>query len=150
MASRVLPPAVTVLKISEGDTLTVRRRLNAGEQRAMFARRYRTNPDGTLTVDPLTIGISTILAYLVDWSLTDLQGNLIVINGQPDEVVMAALDSLDPDAYAEIRKAIEAHEDAMAAEREAAKKKTAPGTETPGAILPSPVVAAGVSSGSVN
>ena len=46
--SRFVRPDVTVLHISEGDTLTVKRRLNAGEHRAMFARMYLAGVDGQL------------------------------------------------------------------------------------------------------
>jgi hypothetical protein len=55
----------------------------------------------------------------VDWSLTDEAGKVVVIRDQPLAVLEAALDALDQASFAEIRQAIEAHETAMAQEREA-------------------------------
>ena len=124
--SRIVRPECTVLPISEGDTLTVKRRLTAGEQRDSFARMYRMNEAGDLRVDPLQSGIAVILAYLVDWTLVDPEGRLIEIRGHPAEDVIAALDAIDPDSFREIKIAIETHEQRMIAER-AEEKKTRTG-----------------------
>jgi len=145
--SRFVTPDIKVLKISQGDTLTVKRRLNSGEQRAMFARMVMAGVDGTQHINHLQIGISKILAYLVDWSLVDKEGNLVVIRDQPVEVVTSALDGLDPDSYAEIRTAIEAHETATEAEADAIKNGKGGAIES-SATSPSPDSSAGDTNGS--
>lgn len=120
--SRFVRPDDTILKISNGDTLTVRRRLNHGEQSQMFERMYLAGVDGRVHLNVLATGIAIVTAYLIDWSLTGEDGRVRVIRDQPIEVVTAALNELSPEDFGEIRAAIEAHERAMAAERSAAKK----------------------------
>jgi hypothetical protein len=149
MASRMVRPETTTLQISGGDWLLVKKRLNNGEQRAMFARMYLEGSDGALHVNPLQTGISKVLAYLVDWSLTDLQGKQIVILNQSIDAVICGLDAIDPDSFAEIKTAIETHEAAMRAEREQEKNAQA-GETTSAATSPSLSAAGGVSSGSGN
>ena len=144
---RVVSPHITILPLSDGDTLTVRKRLNAGEETAMFARMMRR--DGLPGVDPLHSGLAQILAYLIDWTLIDPTGARIEILRQPIDVVTAALNSLDPEDFKEIKKAIEAHEQAMDAERAAEKKARAGGTGS-SAISPSPDTSAGATSGSAH
>lgn len=121
MASRVVRPETTTVQISGGDWLLVKKRLNAGEQRAMFNRMYLAGVDGMLRRNPLASGVAQVTAYLLDWSLTAPDGSQLAISGKPIEAVVAALDAIDPDSFAEIRTAIEAHEEAMAAEREQEK-----------------------------
>jgi hypothetical protein len=144
--SRFVTPDVKVLKISQGDTLTVKRRLNAGEQRAAFARMAQAGVDGALRVNRLQVGISLVIAYLVDWSLTN-NGASVVIRDQPIEVVTAALDALDPDSYNEIKDAIEAHDVEVAKERE--RRKNSPdGANVLPVISPSLDVVTGDTNGS--
>lgn len=120
--SRFVPPETVTLPISDGDTLVVKKRLTEGERRAAFARLYQhTNGDG-YHVNPQMMGIATVLAYLLDWSLTDDAGRHVVIASLAVEDRQAVLDSLDPVDFAEIRDAIDAHIEAVAAERETQKK----------------------------
>ena len=84
MESRVVQSECDVLKITRGDTLTVKRRLNAGERRAMFEA-MRVNGEYQRSL----VGIAAVIAYLVDWSLTDGAGKLLVIAGKPDTVKRA-------------------------------------------------------------
>jgi hypothetical protein len=144
--SRFTRPDVTVLKLANGDTLTVKRRLTAGEQRAMFARMYQT-VNGSTRVNTLQVGIATCLAYLVDWSLTDDDGQPVAIRGLPPEDLAAILDSLTPEDFKEISKAIDDHSEAMEAHR-SAEKKTEPGAEASSSTSPSPVATAGATNGS--
>jgi len=90
-----------------------------------------------------------VTAFLVDWSLRDDTGKPVVIREQPIEVVEAALDALDPESFAEIKGAIEAHEIAMAAERAQEKNGQGGVIELP-AISPSPESVAGATSGLLN
>lgn len=146
---RVVSPDMVRLSLSEGDWIEVKRRLNAGEQRAMFARMYLAGVDGLLRVNPLQQGIAKITAYLLDWSLVGPDGKVIVIADRPVETLASALDSIDPESFAEIRRAIDAHEEAMEAEREAAKNSLG-GAKESSAISPSLSGVAGDLSGSVN
>jgi hypothetical protein len=66
--SRFVKPDTVTLTLPAGDTLTVRQRLNMGEQRQMFARWSELAPDGGLRINRLGIGVATVAAYLVDWS----------------------------------------------------------------------------------
>lgn len=145
--SRFVQPDTRILTLANGDTLTVRRRLNAGEARARFARMSLAGVDGSLTVNRLQIGLTTITAYLLDWSLRTDDDHPVVIRGVPEADLVAMLDALDPESFSEIRDAIEAHEQAMDAERVAAKNDR-DGKTGSSAISPSPSGVAGASSGS--
>jgi hypothetical protein len=125
MSSRFVRPDTAVLTISRGDTLIVKRRLNAGEQRARFARMSLSGVDGSLNVNRLQVGLATITAYLLDWSLTDDSQRPVVIRDLSEPDLAAKLDALDPESFSEIREAIEAHEAAMEAERAVEKKLSA-------------------------
>jgi len=142
--SRFGRPEVSTLRLANGDTLTVKRRLTAGEQRAMFAR--MCNADG-LTVDRFQISLATMLAYLVDWSLADDDGRPVPIRGLPPEDVAVVLDTLTPEDFREIASAIDAHSEAMEAFRSAEKKSPAGDTASP-TTSPSPADLVGATSGS--
>ncbi len=153
MNSRFVRPETVLLKLApqpgqtEPDWLLVKKRLNEGERRAMFSRMYLHAGDRGPVVDPQAVGMATVLAYLVDWSFTDPEGKRVVIAEQPENVLEAALNALDPDSFAEIRQAIEAHEDRVKAARAALKNGQDGGSKLP-ATSPSPFAAAGVTSGS--
>lgn len=112
MGSRYVTPDTITLKISNNDTLTVKQRLNTGEER------MRRQMERTATLEDLAI----VLAYLVDWSLTYPDGGRIEIKGLSSKDVVSKIDTIDPQSFDEIRDAIVAHEDAMKAEREQEKK----------------------------
>lgn len=122
--SRVVRPETSRLEISGGDYLIVKKRLNAGEQRRQFAKIYRDNAAGRMTVDPLQTGVALVVSYLLDWSLVDETGAIIPIRDTDDAAKTAALDALDYDSFVEIKVAIEAHQTANDAET--AKKNTIP------------------------
>lgn len=128
---RFVRPETVTLHISDGDTLVVKKRLNTGERRAMFAAMATEGEDGDLKLNRLKVGIATILAFLVDWSLRDDEGKPVVIRDQPADIIMAILDALDTDSFKEILDAIEGHERTMAAEREQEKNARRGGTESP-------------------
>lgn len=108
MASRVVLPGSKKIEISNGDWLLVKTQLNAGEERAIMARTY-TRDAGKLVVDPVQVGRSICIGYLIDWSLTDPEGGKLEIRDQHPDAIGQALDSIDLDSFDEIRKAIEAH-----------------------------------------
>lgn len=143
--SRVVVPDVVIVPISDGDTITVKKRLNAGDERRMVKRAMNYG-DGQRHLDPIEAGLAKILAYLLDWTLRDDAGRTIPIRDQPSAVMEAALDIIDPDSYAEILRAIEAHEVAMQDERDA-QKKIRRGVTPSSATLPSRDAADGATNG---
>jgi len=146
---RVVEPLTTTLAISDGDTLVVKRQLNAGETRAAFARMAVAGIDGARRVDSMEVGRSLMVAYLVDWSMVDPRGHVIPIRDQPPEAISAALESFDSDTFAEIREAIEAHDAAVRAARDQEKNGRG-GENGSSAISPSPVSVTGDTSGSAS
>lgn len=135
--SRVVVPSSRRIEISNGDWLLVKDRLNHGEQDEAFARRYIAEVGGTRTNLKQVGGMSTITAYLLDWSLTGLDGKKLVIQDEPIEVMEGHLDRIGPEDFEEILIAIQAHETAMAAER-AAQKKILSGSPNGAATSSSP------------
>jgi len=144
--SRFTRSDVTVLKLANGDTLSVRRRLTAGEQRAMFARMYHT-VNGSLKVNTLQVRMATCVAYLLDWNLTDDDGQLVEIRGMAPDDLAVVLDSLTPEDFMEVSTAIDTHSEAMDAAR-TAEKKTEPGVAVSNSTSDSPAVTAGATNGS--
>lgn len=110
--SDVVIPRTTVLPLTRGRTITVRDELNHGEHVAMRARMYRERADGRTLIDPLKISDAVIVAYLVDWNLTDSSGRRIEIRGLPPDDVQAVLNNLRESLVGAIKDAVEAHHDA--------------------------------------
>ncbi len=146
MASRFVRPETRVLTISNNDTLVVRKRLTAGEKRVAYGRMYQAGVTGA-QVNLTSIGLNMVLAYLLDWSLTDESGSQVVIRDLSLDELQSVLDNLSPEDFTEIKDAIEAHESEMEAERETAKK-TQGGETGSAATSPSLSAVAGSSIGS--
>lgn len=144
---RFVHPDVVVLPLSDGDTLTVKKRLNHGEQTEMNARMYREGVDGQLRVNPGAVGMAMVLAYLLDWTFTDPSGKRVAIEGKSADDVQAILNSLDPDDFKEVRQAIDRHEAATDAAR-IEQKKTPNGGVPAAETSSSPSALAGESTGS--
>lgn len=145
--SRFVRPDETILPISEGQAITVKRQLNSGEQRAMFARMYLTGLDGSFHVNPLSTGLNMIVAYLIDWTITDDDGKVVKIRGLGPDDLIKVLDNLSPDDFSEIKDAIEKHDAAMRAQRDAEKNARDGEMKSP-ATSPSAADSTGVTSGS--
>jgi hypothetical protein len=137
MGSRFVQPESRKLDISNGDWLIVRKRLTTGERRDAYRRTYVENSRGEMVSHSALSATVLVTAYLLDWSLADAAGQQMAIQGQPWDVIAAYVDALDPVDFTEIRDAIEAHQAAMTAEREA-QKKTRSGamTSSPTSGLP--------------
>lgn len=146
--SRVVRPETKRVDISHGDWLLLKKRLNHGEQQDAFARKYVSDSLGS-RVNLKLVGMDRVLAFLVDWSLTGLDDQVIDIRGKAADEIEVALNSIDPDSFAEIKDAIATHEAAMDAER-AIAKNGAGGVKESAAISPSPSAAAGPSPTFVN
>jgi hypothetical protein len=147
MSIRFVRPETVVLTLSGGDTLIVKRRLTAGEQRAQLGRAYTTTTTGLSQLNFMETGIALITAYLIDWTTSDPDAALVPIRGLSVDEVMAVLNNLDPASFTEIKEAIEAHVAAQDAARAAEKKTPAGATPAPSTSR-SPSVADGASSGS--
>jgi hypothetical protein len=145
--SRFVRPETRTLTLANGDHLIVRARLTAGEQRAHFARIYAQATNGRYVVNPLMSGVGLVVAYLLDWDLRDDAGNLVVIRELSPDDLQNVIDALDTESFTEIRAAVEAHETAMIAERDA-QKKILNGERVSSPTSSSPVALAGVTSGS--
>jgi hypothetical protein len=122
--SRFVAPGTRVLTLANGDQLIVKTQLSYGEQQAAFARMYLPSSNGSMRVNPLLTGMGTVVAYLVDWTVTDDSGEVVPIRGLDAEAVTDVLNLLDPESFAEIRAAIQAHETAMAQARREKKVAT--------------------------
>lgn len=127
--SRLVRPETQLLQISNGDWLLVKKNLNTGERRRVFARQVKSmNVGERIAIDPIQVGRALVIEYLLDWSLTGLPDkdgieSVIPIQGKSADEIGEILDQLDPDSFTEIREAIEAHEAEMEAARDL--KKTA-------------------------
>lgn len=128
MSIRVRRPATVRLELSQGDYLIVKQDLTAGEYRELL--RASTKPlelsaGGSapkLELDPMAAGQAMVLAYLLDWSFTDPDGRPLVIADQPPAQVRSILDSIDSDAYMEVQRAIQQHQNDRTTQVEAEKK----------------------------
>lgn len=144
MPSRIQRPETLTIPISNGDSITVRKRLNVGEER----ERLRLFTDQNGVPIPFEHGIATVVCYLLDWTLTE-NGQKLEIADKPKADIKAIIDALDLETFKEIREAVEAHVDSMDKEREQAK--ASPFTDKSElATSGSPKPLAGPSSTSVN
>ena len=137
---RVVRPQEVQIALSDGDWIRVKKRLTAGEAREQFARIVKDAPGGERpTLDSVGVGLSRILAYLLDWSLVDEKGHVLPLRNSRGElapdVMTASINSIDPESFKEILQAIEAHEEAMDAERTAEKNDQAGENKSPAISL---------------
>jgi hypothetical protein len=128
--SRFVRPDTDTLELSDGDWLLVKRQLTAGEERRAFARHVKVMRRGEPTeIDPELVGLGLMTQYLLDWSLADDRGQVVVIRDQPSSVVEAALNALDPASFREISDAIGAHVERQRVALDAEKKTRSTGSK---------------------
>ena len=125
MGSRYRKQEEMRLELSGGDWLLVRKHLTAGEERDAHARvikagTFKAGEKPELDLEHL--GIAQAVSYLLDWSITDAEDKPIRIRDQPYTFIAAALRNQTPESLREILEAIQAHDEAMTAEREHQKK----------------------------
>ena len=112
MRCRFVQPEIVRLPLSDGDYVDVKKELTAGEQRRMFAGMMRDMTLGEkVTLNPELVGRTKVSAYVIVWSFVDAEL-------KPVPVSDSAIDNLDTETYAELVKAIDAHEAAMEAVKE--------------------------------
>ena len=122
MSIRIRRPETARLDLPSGDWIIVKKFLTAGDERAMFWRMLRQGFDGKDKIDPLLVANAKIVAYLLDWSVSDADGNPVIIRDEGPDSIASIVDMLDPDDCRMIANAINDHETAI--ERE---KKLTPG-----------------------
>jgi len=132
--SRFVRPETEKLELSEGDWVLVKRRLTAGESRRAMGRTFKSVElveGGKIErkLDPEEIGLSVMVVYLLDWSLTDDTGKVVTIRDQPESVIENALLQLDPSSFQEISDAIDQHVIRQRAELEQEKKDRSGGSK---------------------
>jgi hypothetical protein len=115
---RFVRPETITLPLSRGDSITIRRRLSSGERREMFSRMYR---DQSVVVDPMRVHMAVLTAYLLDWSFVDEEGRKVPIADLARDHLENILNDLDPESFAEIYAAIDAHVETDDALRSAEK-----------------------------
>ena len=147
MGEYFVRPGTTPLPIFDGHTITVRTYLTHGEHDKRMTRMYRTNDDGKMVPVLDQIKLSLVTAYLVDWSVTDRDGERIPIFQEPVAVLEQRLNTLYEEEFDTIFKAIEQHVEAMHAARAQEKKQWATAAAT---TLRLPSDADGVLTGSVS
>ena len=148
MSIRYRDPEHVRIPLTRGDWILVKKHLTAGETRRIFRRMIRQGVTGD-EIDSLQVGLSKMVVYLVDWSITDADDQPVIIRGQSEDVVADVLEMLDVESFAEILKAIETHERTMEAERED-EKKTDPGNNKCDPTWPSLASLDGAMNGSEN
>jgi hypothetical protein len=117
----VIPREVT-LSLADGRTVTVWAELNHGQYIALLSRMYTEAKDGELRRDVIKTTDATVIAYLIDWTLTDPQGARIPVRGLPPDDVQAALNNLRQAVAQDVKHTIEAHHAAVEAAATALKK----------------------------
>lgn len=125
MKNHMRRPESVRVSLADGHWLLVKKFLTAGEERRMSSRSMILHPGEKPEIDFMQLGTSSIVEFLIDWSLVDPDGHVIAIRDQPANVVAAALDGLDPDAFVEVQDAINTHVAAMAALKAEEKKQQA-------------------------
>jgi hypothetical protein len=131
------------IALSGHQWIEVKEELNAGEARKVFSGLVKKMNAGQATeLDPEKVGLTKLLAYLVNWSARDR-------DGRPEPIDESTIDNLTQERYRELVAAVDAH-DAACEARRAARKNGQDG-ETPSArTSPSLAAAVGASSGSVS
>lgn len=131
-------------------TIEILDRLSHGEREAMFAHMApNAGENGIFRADRRVVRTGKVFAYLLGWTLKDDDtGRPVPYSPRlPEDERMATINGLDPDTFDEIHIAIETHEAASDAERDALKKAN-DGSPSGAQTSPSPSAQVGDMSGS--
>lgn len=101
------PTSEIRIALSDDDWIVVRRELSVGQQREMYQAMRRKGSDA---IDLSLYPTARALAYVVRWSFVDY-------HGAAAPVTAGAIDLLEPSTLTEITAAIDAHDDAVDAEK---------------------------------
>jgi hypothetical protein len=127
MIPAIVMPQTVTLPLEYGWTVTVWEELTHGQYNDMRSRIYRESADGTLQRNVERFFDGLAVAYLVDWTLTDAQGQPIAIRGLAPDALQDAFRNLRQFAALEVQRAIEAHHDRNLAAIEDLKKTASTG-----------------------
>ena len=121
---RVVAPDVVRLPLSDGDSVEVKKILNAGEYRQLIYGQFKESSDGEkVTLDHSKVGMAKLLAYIVGWTFIGFDGQPLPYRpDEPEDIRRATIDGLDQDTYRELIAAVTAHEEREDAALEAQKK----------------------------
>ena len=121
---RVVAPDVVRLPLSDGDSVEVKKILNAGEYRKLIYDQFKDSPDGDKVVlDHSKVGMAKLLAYIIGWTFVGFNGQPLPYRpDEPEDIRRATIDGLDQDTYRELIAAVTAHEEREDAALEAQKK----------------------------
>jgi hypothetical protein len=121
---RVVAPDVVRLPLSDGDSVEVKKTLNAGEYRQLIYSQFKETPDGErVTLDHSKVGMAKLLAYIVGWTFVGFDGQPLPYRpDEPEDIRRATIDGLDQDTYRELIAAVTAHEEREEVALEAQKK----------------------------
>lgn len=114
---RFVRPDVDRLTLSDGDWIEVKRRLTVGERRGILSRAAKggVSSDGTrVHLDGAEMAFGRVEAWVLDWSFVGPDDKTVKLSPN-------ALRNLEPETFAEIEAAIDAHEEAQ----DAAKNSSA-------------------------
>jgi len=115
MIPAVVMPQTVTLPLAYGWTVTVWEELTHGQYNDMRSRIYSESDTGTLQRNVERFFDGLVIAYLVDWTLTDAQGQRIEIRGLRPEALQDAYRNLRQFAALEVQRAIEAHHERASA-----------------------------------
>jgi hypothetical protein len=109
MASRQPEQGEVRIELPTGDDwILVKAWLSWGETNEAHARLFKT-VSGATVPDYSMVEDTQIIAYLIDWSLTDAQGAPIVIRRKPVDAILAAVRGLTQRKGKEVALAVAAH-----------------------------------------
>lgn len=104
---------------ADGQWVDVKKRLNTRETRRVFTRLVKKYEAGEkIELDPEFVGITKLVEYLVNWSLTNA-------DGESEPPTQEAIENLDDETFREISEAIDHHEQAQQTAREHETKNRA-------------------------
>lgn len=132
----VIPREVT-LPLASGRTVTVWAELNHGQYIAMLSRMFTEATNGEMRRDLIATTDATVIAYLIDWTLTDPQGQRIQVRGLAPAAVQDVLNNLRQSVAQDVKRTIEAHHGSVEAAATELKK-----TESIDASSPTPLPSA--------
>jgi hypothetical protein len=118
--SALVIPRIVRVALADDRWIELRERLNHGEYTAFYRSLY-VERAGDLQRDPLNWGDKVVVAYLLDWNITDDAGRILPLRGLGPDDVQSMLNTLDQDVFLEVKEAVETHANAI--ERARAEKK---------------------------
>jgi hypothetical protein len=144
--SPIVPARTQRVVLPGGHWVEVKACLNHGEHQEMYEALYVENAEGQVMKQPFKMAEAVVLAYLVDWSYVDLDGQPLTLRGKSRDERHQILKNFYQDYYLDVKDAVDAHHAAVTRER-AQKKRLRSGGDASPMTLPSPADAVGAMNG---